>query len=87
MNARVPQTWIPVQVKPGLFDTEYAVFITLKDGNCVSLYADKSIVQQKGSDHFLKVYLVNRFPDLQKQRVLLPSETFETMSRWVEVPY
>lgn len=77
--------WIPVSVSEGMFSSEYAITLKTIEGTLVSLYADKSLVQKKGESSFLKVTHINSYPDQHKQRVLLPSETFETSSRWVDL--
>ncbi len=78
-------TWIPVQVSDGMFSNESAVTIILADGREVSIFADNSLIKEKGSSHLLKVTLVNKYPAQHKQLVLLPTETFETASRWIEI--
>jgi hypothetical protein len=75
--------WIPVDVSEGMFSTEYAVCLKLSNGKIVSLFADKSLVMEHGGIHYLRVALVNEEAD--QIRVLLPSETFETGSPWVDI--
>ena len=77
--------WIPVATSSGMFSNEYAILLKLFTGQSVSLFADKGLVKEEPNGSLLKVILVNNFPDQHKQLVLLPSETFETASRWVEV--
>ncbi|MBU4257507.1 hypothetical protein KKC04_03790 [Patescibacteria group bacterium] len=73
--------YIPVEIAEGLFSNEYAVTIELADGTYISLYANKNLVNDFDGQYFLKVALVK---DTEK-RVLLPSEAFETSTRWATV--
>jgi hypothetical protein len=75
--------WIPVDVSEGMFSTEYAINLNLSDGTAVSLFADKSLVKEHDGTHYLKVTLVSEESD--QIRALLPSETFETGSPWVDI--
>jgi hypothetical protein len=79
----VPITWIDVEVTKGMFSTEKAVFINLSDGQRVSLFADDSILRRDGSMWKLKVTEIGR--NRNKLKILLPSEAYETSSRWAEV--
>jgi len=68
-----------------MFASEYAVEI--QDGPVkISLFADKSLVQERGDAFFLEVYLVPANGDANGRTVLLPTESFETGSRWLNVP-
>ncbi|MGD0410948.1 MAG: hypothetical protein ABSC18_04535 [Verrucomicrobiota bacterium] len=76
---------IPCKVQPGMFESEYAVEI--QDGPAkISLFADKSLVQERGDSFFLEVYLVPANGEATARTVLLPTESFETGSRWLTVP-
>ena len=76
---------IPCKVQPGMFESEYAVEI--QDGPAkISLFADKSLVQERGNSFFLEVYLVPTNGEATERTVLLPTESFETGSRWLTVP-
>ncbi|MCI0491050.1 MAG: hypothetical protein L0229_31045 [Blastocatellia bacterium] len=85
MSASVKEHWIPITTSSGMFSNEYAVSLELADGRLVSFFADKSLVKEDDGRALLKVFLVELYPNQNKQRVLLPTETFETASRWVEV--
>lgn len=87
VNSNMGEHWITVTASSGMFSDEFAVSIKLFDGRSVSLFANKRLVKEtdKGAA-FLKVMLVNSDPTQKKELVLLPTETFETASRWVEVP-
>lgn len=79
-----PVIWIKVNVSDGMFSSERAVTIELMDGKTISLFADLSILKQKGVDWFLQVTIMEeRINNVQK--VLLPTEAFETSSRWLDV--
>ena len=69
----------------GMFDNEYAVEIDLVDGQKVSLFADRALVvpRESSNNGYLKVSVVKE--DGQVWTILLPSEAFETGSRWVQV--
>jgi hypothetical protein len=69
-----------------MFSSEYAIALTLADGSTVSLFADKKIVDEKQGRFRLKVTLINRNEEKHTDLVLLPTETFETASRWAVVP-
>ena len=76
--------WIPVDISNGMFSNEYSV--VLKDlKEKLSLYVDKSLVKEDEKGAFLKVYVIREDSGRNKKVVLLPSEAFETSSRWVEV--
>jgi hypothetical protein len=70
----------------GMFENEYAVQIDLIDGKKVSLFADADLVKINGSKEtgYLIVNIVK--DESPAPTILLPSEAFETGSRWVQVP-
>lgn len=72
------------QVKNGQFSNEYAVIINLPESQ-LSLFADKFLVETKNEKPYLKVDVLPT-DNPQSKRVLLPSETFESGSRWISVP-
>jgi hypothetical protein len=80
------QELLAVQTSEGSFSSERAVVVQLSDGREVSLFADRGLVDQRKGQDFLKVVVVKTDPSAQTKTVLLPSETFETMSRWATVP-
>ena len=86
MSGRHEEHWIPVTTSSGMFSSEYAISLKLADGRNVSFYVDKGLIRESGGHFLLRVVLVDNYPDQNKQRVLLPIETFETATRWVEVP-
>lgn len=79
-------SWITVSTSSGMFSSEWAVSLRLADGREVSFFADKNLVKETDGKSLLKVTLVNTNLETRKQLVLLPTETFETSTRWVEVP-
>lgn len=83
MRDSIEETWISVTTSKGMFNNEYAVFLKLADGKEVSFFADKELFRKEGNNYLLKVGLVKR--NQLTQLILLPSETLETASRWVEV--
>jgi hypothetical protein len=77
--------WIPVTTSSGMFSGEYAISLQLASGQAVSFFVDKGLIQENSGRSLLRVVLVDEYPNEHKKRVLLPTETFETASRWVEV--
>lgn len=74
--------WVACEIKNGLFDNEVAVSVKDRDGKTVSLFVDKGLVDDNSTPSRLMVY----FPvDSQTPRALLPTESFETGSRWLEM--
>lgn len=78
--------WIPVTTSAGMFSAECAVSLRLVGGQEVSLFADRKLIKEEGGRSFLRVTLVDHDPVHRTDRVLLPTETFETATRWAEVP-
>lgn len=77
---------IPVKASPGMFSDEFNISIELVDGNIVTLFADSSLVKDDGKgNQLLETALISEDRDSQVQTVLLPTETFETRSRYVEI--
>jgi hypothetical protein len=85
LETQVGDHWITVETSPGMFSAEYAVSLKLANGEMVSFFADKALVKEQQGKSFLQVTLVDRNPAQHIDRVLLPTETLETASRWVEV--
>ncbi len=79
-------TWIPIeQIDDGMFTNEYAVSIRLYDGGIVSLFVDRSLVKEQGGIYHLKVIPIKMETCPDRMKVLLPQETFETSSPWIDV--
>jgi hypothetical protein len=68
-----------------MFSSEVAVDITIGEST-VSLFADKSLIKEiDGKTHIL-VTLVGDNGQPNHKTILLPSECFETGSRWLSIP-
>jgi hypothetical protein len=77
--------WIPCTIDKGMFSTEAAVEITI-DNKTVSLFADRSLIKNfSGKPHIL-VTLVGDNGQPDHKTILLPSECFETGTRWLSIP-
>jgi len=76
--------WLPVCATQGAFSSEYAIAISTPDGD-ISLFADKSIVKQEGSQFYLQVTHMGQDEKTGEKIMLLPSECFETGTRWHRV--
>lgn len=85
MNEQSKEYWIPVTISEGMFSSEYAIMLKLATGQNVSFFVDKGLVKKSGNDCLLRVLLINTDPNKKRNLVLLPTETFETASRWAEV--
>jgi len=79
------QQKVVVRTSAGAFESERAVILELADGREVSLYVDKELIDKHKEAEFLNVTVVKSNPREKTKTVLLPSETFETMSRWATV--
>jgi hypothetical protein len=80
------ECWIPVFTSDGMFSEERAVSLRLADGSEVSFFVDTNQLRSDvdGRDE-LRVVLVDTNTQQHRKRVLLPTETFETATRWVEI--
>jgi hypothetical protein len=68
-----------------MFSDEVAVQISI-GGLSVSLFADKSLVEEHGGKSYLRVAFAGETGKPENRTILLPSESFETGSRWLSVP-
>jgi hypothetical protein len=84
MKNKLKTVWLPVNISSGMFSNEFAVEITQNNGECISFFADGDLIKQKGNKQYLKVYEVGE-ENQGKKTILLPSEAFETASRWIEI--
>ena len=57
--------------------------LQLANGEKVSFFVDRGLIDHRDNRDYLRVTLVNSTPD--KELVLLPTEAFETASPWAEV--
>ena len=71
------------ETSDGMFSNEVAVSLNSNDGP-VSFFADRGLIQEKNGATYLVVSLV-QLNQAGRISVLLPSETFEKGTRWVEV--
>lgn len=85
MLKKMSEHWIRVNTSEGMFSSESGITLVLASGQDVSFFADNSLVKKENGDSFLKVTLVNKSLQGDKELVLLPTEPFETSSRWAEV--
>ncbi|MEY2620296.1 MAG: hypothetical protein RIT26_116 [Pseudomonadota bacterium] len=76
--------WLPVRATEGAFSSEYAIAIATPDGD-ISLFADKTIVKQEGGQYYLQVTHMGQDTRTGEKIMLLPSECFETGTRWHRV--
>ena len=80
------ECWIPVTTSDGMFSEEKAISLRLADGSEVSFFADTTQLRSDVRGHFeLRVMLVDADERTHRRRVLLPTETFETATRWVDI--
>lgn len=84
MNVNQDTLQVPVVVSKGMFDSECAVEITQADGKRVSLFVDCASIQDTDGRKFIELPVSSRSKGLAS--VLLPTEAFETLSRWAIVP-
>lgn len=83
-TSTIPSIYIYVQTSNGMFSNERAVTIKLHNGKEISLFADEGLLKEDNGNWYLKVTPIKR--NHKSQIVLLPSEAFETSTRWAEVP-
>ena len=84
MNPNIIQSiYIDVQTSKGMFSTELAVTIKLHNGREISIFADKGLLKEENGNWKLKVTPIKK--NSHSQVVLLPTEAFETSTRWAEV--
>jgi hypothetical protein len=77
--------WIPCTAEKGMFSSEVAVDITI-EGKTVSFFADKSLIKESNGETYIMVTLIGENGEPDHKTILLPSECFETGSRWLSVP-
>lgn len=86
MTSPSKELWIPVHTSAGMFSTERAVSLKLADGRSVSFFVDASQIRSESNgEGELRVTLVESNTRDRSKRVLLPTETFETSSRWADI--
>jgi hypothetical protein len=82
--SKLKEALLKVQISKGAFKSECAVAIS-SIGGLVSLFTDINNIKTENSNSFMKVFVVETGDRELFKRILLPSETFETSSRWVDV--
>ena len=75
---------VKCETSDGMFSNECAVTLE-SGGEKLSLFADKDLIQKRNGNHYLVVNLVGTGGAPGFTRILLPSESFEKGTRWVEV--
>jgi hypothetical protein len=80
------QVLVPCEISKGMFDTERAVEITLPNGDKISLFADKDLIQVIDGKAYLRVNVTIGENEKGQRQVLLPSESFEKGTRWLSLP-
>ena len=68
-----------------MFSSEVAVDITIGE-KTVSLFADKSLIKEIHGEHYILATLIGDNGRPNHKTILLPSECFETGSRWLNIP-
>lgn len=68
-----------------MFSTEVAVQINIGE-TPVSLFVHNSLIEKHDGKDYLRVYFAGDNGKPANKTVLLPSESFETGSRWLSVP-
>lgn len=81
----VKMVLIPCTTTEGMFSGEVAVKIEI-EGFAISLFADESLIVERNGESFLRVTFAGENGKPENKTVLLPSESFETGSRWLSIP-
>ena len=74
---------IPVRISKGMFSDECAVELTVASGKVVSFFVDCKAIISDGENNYLPIHVVRKHA--HEWEVELPSEAFETQSRWATV--
>ena len=83
-NMTTKKNMVRCETSEGMFSNEVAVTLESKDGK-VSLFADKDLIREKGGDSYLIVNSAHLHETSNLMTVLLPSESFEKGTRWLDV--
>ncbi|HWQ33100.1 MAG TPA: hypothetical protein VNQ79_09610 [Blastocatellia bacterium] len=75
---------VKCETSEGMFSNEVAVTLESNDGR-ISLFADKDLIREKGGSSYLIVNLISPPGKAGLATVLLPSESFEKGTRWVDI--
>jgi hypothetical protein len=74
---------LPVDVAEGMFTNEVRVALRNAEGKELSLFADKTLIRTIDGRSYMVVLTADEQAKSHEASVLLPSEAFETSSRWV----
>ena len=85
MDDLIKDDLIPVDTSSGMFSTEYAVSLNTANNQQVSFFVDKTLIEKRGEESFLKVKSYSNNECGGKKKIFLPTETIETDSRWIEI--
>jgi hypothetical protein len=77
--------WLPCEVQDGMFTNEFAVQINV-DNLHASFFVDGSLIHQIDGRHYVSVRFMGDNGKPGYKLVLLPTEAFETGSKWLSVP-
>ena len=77
--------FIPCEVSPGQFTNERVITLKLANGTKITLFADQNLVEVRDSQKYLKVTKIEseKKKGKEEELVLLPTEAFESGSRWL----
>lgn len=81
---QIEEVLVPCRVSEGVFPNEVSVQVDTTDHGAVSLLADRSLVVDRDSKHFLRVTRLEVLPDQNMSVCILPVEGSEG-SRWIRV--
>lgn len=76
---------VKCETSEGMFSNEVAVMLQSNDGSRLSLFADEDLIQKRNGDSYLIARLAHPTNGKNITTILLPSESFETGTRWVDV--
>lgn len=75
---------LKVKTGEGIFSNEYEVSFKDSNGRALSIFIDKTEVIKNGKDTVISVNSIDNQDETHN--ILLPSETLETFTRWVDIP-
>jgi hypothetical protein len=76
---------VKCETSEGMFSNEVAVMLQSNDGSKLSLFADEDLIEERNGDSYLIARLAHPANGNNIATILLPSESFETGTRWVDV--
>lgn len=75
---------LKVKAGEGIFSNEYEVSFKDSNGRSLSIFIDKTEVVKNGKYTFISVNSIDNQDETYN--ILLPSETLETFTRWIDIP-